>query len=336
MDEKVKAAIKLSKRHDLSPLRYPGGKRKLVPLIADLFTRAKTPIELLVEPFAGGSSVAISFLEAELAEQIALSDSDELVAAFWKTVFSKEAERLVEKLDGAEVSLAEWDRLRHSQPETDLDRAYKCLFLNRTSFSGILNEAAGPIGGRGQTSDYPIDCRFNIDGISTRILELSKLRKRVRFVRHQSYTKTIGDLSKTKLAKTRPGNIFWYLDPPFFEKATKLYRHSFSGMGHVRFKKHLAGKIFGNWLLSYDDVAHARAMYSEHPGFSRVNLSYNARIDSEERLKASEIVVSNIIARLRAEDDPSIPKMGQVFNLKSVIHKPAKPKKARNKKRAAS
>jgi hypothetical protein len=47
----------------------------------------------------------------------------------------------------------------------DRDIAVKCLFLNRTTFSGILHGRAGPMGGRKQQSDYKIDCRFNKDGL---------------------------------------------------------------------------------------------------------------------------------------------------------------------------
>ena len=51
----------------------------------------------------------------------------------------------------------------------DLELATKCLFLNRTTFSGILNGRAGPIGGRAQSSEFGIGCRFNLDGIVERL-----------------------------------------------------------------------------------------------------------------------------------------------------------------------
>ena len=51
----------------------------------------------------------------------------------------------------------------------------KCLFLNRTTFSGILGGHAGPIGGRSQSSDHTIDCRFNKDALAERILNVKRL-----------------------------------------------------------------------------------------------------------------------------------------------------------------
>jgi len=305
----------------VSPLRYPGGKRKLLPLVADLVERSG-PVSLLVEPFAGGASVSIGLLEAGLATEIALSDKDELVASFWKTVFSRNAASFADLIACAQVDLGEWRRLRNSSPRTDFERAYKCLFLNRTSFSGILHERAGPIGGQGQKSAYAIDCRFNRDRLASRILELSRLRDRVLFVKRQDYWKTVDHVRNLLQSKRYAANgLLWYLDPPFFEKAETLYRYTFMDAGHLVLR-HLLRELEGRWVLSYDDVPQARKFYSQDLGFARVNLSYNARIDSKERLTSSEIVVSNIIAQLREEGHPDIPKMGEILSIRGLNKTP--------------
>ena len=130
-----------------SPLRYPGGKRRLASYIAEILRTQKLRPKLFIEPFAGGASVSISMLENDLVDEIALADRDELVASFWKVVFSSKAEKLADRCLNASADLATWKRLRASEPKDDLGRAFKCLFLNRTSFSGILNHRAGPLGG---------------------------------------------------------------------------------------------------------------------------------------------------------------------------------------------
>ena len=131
--------LDIARRPNLSPLRYPGGKRKLVPLIAEVFLQAGASIKTLIEPFAGGAAITLALLESGSAQTVALADKDELVAAFWKTVFSADAEVLADRVLNAPVTLHECDRLRESNPEDELEWAYKCLFLNRTSFSGILH-----------------------------------------------------------------------------------------------------------------------------------------------------------------------------------------------------
>jgi DNA adenine methylase len=254
--------------------------------------------KLFLEPFAGGASVSISLLEAEIVDSIALSDADSLVAAFWKTVFSPNAFALADRIYDCLVTLDEWKRQKHLKPETELDAAFKCFFLNRTSFSGSLHGKAGPIGGMTQASKYPIECRFNRSRLAERIIELTALRGRVQFVRNESYLKTIRDVRRTKLFRNEPQSVVWYLDPPFFAKADKLYPKSFVARDHSRLRA-ATDDLPGHWILSYDDHPEARSRYGDHPGFARVNLQYTARIDGRERLVATEVIVSSIIADLR-------------------------------------
>ena len=71
----------------LSPLRYPGGKRRLAGYIAAAIRINGLRPKLFVEPFAGGASVALQLLNDGLVDSIALGEKDPLVASFWKTVF---------------------------------------------------------------------------------------------------------------------------------------------------------------------------------------------------------------------------------------------------------
>lgn len=293
----------------VSPLRYPGGKRKLTPLLTDLIERSG-PVDLFVEPFAGGASIALELLETNRVNTIALSDRDELVASFWQVVFSPRASLLAERVATAEVTLDHWRELRSARPRARLDRAFKCLFLNRTSFSGILE--AGPIGGKEQKSRYPIDCRFNRESLAQRILALSALRDRVRFVRCQDYLKTVDEVRREH--NTNPEGLLWYLDPPFFEKADRLYRYTFNMDSHAALRD-LLETLEGRWVLSYDDAPEAHRFYNRNPGFARVDLTYNACIASGKRATAKEIIVSNIIANLRREKQ-DIPGMGEVLPLR--------------------
>lgn len=294
----------VSFRIPVTPLRYPGGKRKLAPLLHNLISRGEREIEMFVEPFVGGGSIAISFLERYPKTCVALADADPLVAAFWSVTFSSKATSLAERIANTKPTIELWRKIKSSRPEKELDLAFKCFYLNRTSFSGIIHDSAGPIGGVNQSSEYPIDCRFNSDSLAKRVIELSNFRDRVRFVRCQSWKKTISDVRKTELVRLRPDRVFWYLDPPFFQKAGKLYRFIFLPKDHQQLKAYL-DHLPGSFLLSYDDVPEARQLYGNHGGFARVNLAYNARIDRIERLAANEIIVSDLIRDLRESTPPN-------------------------------
>src|SRR5258708_2042147 len=100
-------ARRISIKSDLSPLQYPGGKRKLVPLLIDLIGRSDAEVELLIEPFAGGAAVSIALLEAGVVERIALADADPLIAAFWSVVFSEKAIELADRIYDTNPTLKE-------------------------------------------------------------------------------------------------------------------------------------------------------------------------------------------------------------------------------------
>jgi DNA adenine methylase len=106
-------------------------------------------------------------------------------------------------------------------------------------------------------------------------LELAKLRNRVRFVRAQPWEKSVQDIRKTKLAQTTPEKIFWYLDPPFFHKAHRLYRHFFNTAGHAGLAA-AVGRLPGHWLVSYDAAAEVRSLYSDR-AMHLLDMVYTAR-----------------------------------------------------------
>src|ERR1700730_5477532 len=51
--------LDLGRRPVLSPLRYPGGKRRLVPYVASAIRANGLEPDVFVEPFAGGASVSL-------------------------------------------------------------------------------------------------------------------------------------------------------------------------------------------------------------------------------------------------------------------------------------
>ena len=58
-----------------SPLRYPGGKGKLTPFISDLIKLHGHKGGTYIEPFAGGSAVAIELLEKGIVSEILINVS---------------------------------------------------------------------------------------------------------------------------------------------------------------------------------------------------------------------------------------------------------------------
>jgi DNA adenine methylase len=200
-------------------LRYPGAKRRLASYVAALLELNDLKPKLFVEPFAGGASVALELLAGGHVERIAIGEKDSWVASFWKVVFF-DTEWLVKRIKNIRVTLRQWRRFRRGGFRSDRERAIACLFLNRTSFSGILSSSAGPIGGYQEKSDYRIDCRFTRATLIRRIERIAELRDKVEFVHAGNWQST---LARAAALDYEDRGVFYYVDPPFYAKADRLF-----------------------------------------------------------------------------------------------------------------
>lgn len=287
-----------------SPLRYPGGKAKLRSLVKQIVSASMRRPVLYIEPFAGGAGVALALLGEAVVDQIVLTDRDPLVGQFWSVVFGDQAE--FEELYGwvgrTSVTLREWDEVRAMVPESPVEHAFKCLFLNRTSFSGVLHPQSGPIGGRGQKSEYTVDCRFNKDEIRRRLVALRAKTDSVAFAGEMDYRGVMA-LPCVRRCVDNDESIFWYLDPPYFRKAEKLYNEKFDAGAHQAFREWVDEDLEGHWLLSYDAVPEALELWGDHQGLINVGLQYTARAHDggracapiSTREFAKEIFVSDLL-----------------------------------------
>ena len=245
----------------LSPLRYPGGKRRLVSFVKEALRLNGLRPDLYVEPFAGGASVALQLLNDGAVERIGLWERDPLVAAFWRVAFW-DSEWLIKEMQSWKPTVALWERMRAYRPRSDRGKARKCLFLNRTSFSGILCSTAGPIGGRGQTSAYPIDCRFPKERLAKRLGQVARLSSRVAFVGEGDWARCTDRLDQlVETREVRREDVLVYLDPPFYHKANRLYRFCFDHDEHVRLRDALR-TIPYPYLLSYDAAPEVEKLYA--------------------------------------------------------------------------
>ncbi|SCL12841.1 DNA adenine methylase [Micromonospora inyonensis] len=283
------------RRASLSPLRYPGSKRKMLPAIRQLIVDNVPRPELLVEPFCGGASVSLGLLEADAVERVLLADFDPLVAAFWQ-VAAEDTDALVKAMRKEPVTVENWDRWRKYRPRTPLNRAMKCLFLNRTTFSGIIGSDAGPIGGRAQTN-YSIDCRFDKDAIEARLRNIQLLRKQGRIVgtvagRWQSTFRYAHDVAASLDLKA--DSVVFYLDPPYIEKASDLYERPFTEQDHIALAQHLDSTE--RWVLSYDKEPLVLSLYRGMQGVRQYRVTHHYTMTGSRKspVPGREVLFTNL------------------------------------------
>lgn len=315
-----------------SPLRYPGAKTGLADAIGQLVTAAQQSrqirkVDLFVEPFAGGASTSLRLLGSGVVDRVLLADADPLVAAFWQ-VAASQTEDLIDRMydehakylsKGGVVALSRWDYWRSWVPSGSLSihdsrfsAAMKCLFLNRTTFSGILHGRAGPIGGRAQTSPYGIACRFNVEALAERLRYVGHLydTQRIVDVWCKDWATTLADVPEW-YAPLVPNRVLAYLDPPYLNKSSMLYQRSFDGSGgyaagptrdlnwsdklvHHRMSEYLRRKMQFRWILSYD----SQAELLEDPGLYQASRMTPDRSE-KELLGVQEWRISKRLVSLR-------------------------------------
>ena len=267
-----------------SPLRYPGSKQKFARTLSDIISKNKISPDLFIEPFSGGASISLYFLQTNLVKNIALIEKDPLIASLWKTIFF-DSEWLVKKIKNLDITIDKWRYFKNYNPRTIRNKALKCLFLNRTNFSGILK--AGPIGGQKQISQYKIDCRFNKCNIINRIEVLSKYKDKVLFIEEGDYE----DILKNK-QNILPKNTFIYFDPPYVNKAKALYNFYFNDADHVRLKNYIKN-LKCNWLLSYDYEPPISKLYENFSNTGFFDIIYTSSAN-KHRPKKKEFLSSNL------------------------------------------
>ncbi len=274
-----------------SPLRYPGGKARFTPFIWSAIQYSNVNPDIFAEPFCGGAGVSLAMLELGYVKRIALNDIDPLVANFWKVVFGKTESPLddlvwlIKKIETAILSVDEWRHQKSLQPTSIREAAFKCLYLNRTSFNGILYQS-GPIGGWEQ-KNRKLDSRFNPEKIIRRIYELNQLKESVVQVSCISWKHFCNYMS-------RKNDVYLYLDPPYYHKANQLYAHTFNENAHRDLRDYL-GRVKNPWMLSYDDAPEVRSLYVNNPKFYGlvIDQTYSTHPLGGNRFVGRELFFSN-------------------------------------------
>lgn len=164
----------------LSPFRYPGGKSRLREIIITWIGQLGFRPTHFVEPFAGGASVGLAVAELDLADHVTLAEIDPDVGAVWEVIFNGRATAFADRIAQFHLTRSTAAEVIAANPTDHLDRAFRCLLLNRISRAGIMAPGAGWI----KRGDYGhgIRSRWYPETLSKRIALTSALRRKITFV----------------------------------------------------------------------------------------------------------------------------------------------------------
>ncbi len=115
-----------------SPFRYAGGKFYARKLINEHIPQHN----YYIEPFAGGASV---FFAKEKVNENRLNDIDkDFINCL--AIIRDYPEQMIERLKDEQATKERHGYYKNEyKPKTKLDRAIRWFYINRTSYSGIMN-----------------------------------------------------------------------------------------------------------------------------------------------------------------------------------------------------
>lgn len=272
----------------VTPLRYPGGKGRLGPWLADLLRANRISGGTYVEPYAGGAGAAIHLLSTGIVDRIVINDADFAVYAFWKAVLD-ETDAFITRVERCKVSIGRWEHhrevLRNPQKHELFEVGFSAFFLNRTNRSGILS--AGVIGGREQKGDYTLDARFNRKDLASRIKNIGGYRNSI-----DLYNLDAMDLAEGISAEL-PKKSLIYFDPPYYNKGAQLYRNFYEHRDHAAIAGRVK-KIQTPWLVTYDNCEEISALYTDADSltFSLKYSTHLSRPDATELMFYGNLALS--------------------------------------------
>lgn len=283
-----------------TPLRYPGGKSQLRPLIRGIFESSTTEFRAYAEPFCGGAGIAMDLLLSDRIEHVWLNDLDPGIYSFWRAVV-QENRRLTEWIGGVDISVSEWDRQRSVIAESSQDCGYDFelgaayFYMSRTNRSGVIK--GGMIGGRSQSGKYKLDCRFNKKNLIQLIQRIGDRGSCI----------TVSNVDGAALIRTgfsrklNPSQTMVFADPPYVNKSDGLYLNTFSPEDHSNLCAALRCSPMPYWLATYDDDPLIRTLYEDF-GIHNLPIRYSA---SRRRVE-SELLMFSESLKLNLQSSPLV------------------------------
>lgn len=238
LSEEKNSLLQLNKY--ISPLRYPGGKSKLINLLYNNFNFDK---KIFIDLYCGGASVGLSFLFSGIIDHLIMNDLDKGVYTLFHVILNKPyalIDMINNTIPNKEIFNYYRDMIKKDYiGYSEINIAFGFLLVNRCSFSGIWN--ANPL--------TNITSRWNTKMLERRILKIHEYKEKI----------TLYNMDGIELLE----DLYWnnnnliFIDPPYVEKGNLLYHCYYNSLDHLE----LANMI--------------RSLTLEHPGGADIVVTYD-------------------------------------------------------------
>jgi len=263
---------KKSKDFVKSPFRYPGGKfyalKHIIPFLCAV------PHDEYREPFVGGGSV---FFGKKKAKFNWINDLENKIVEVYKGFSDKKiSKEIISILDNEIASRERHTEVKNLIPENDIEKIFQTFYLNRTSYSGIINSPAW--GYKDGKSSPPQNWGNFIRNVFNKL---------------QNIKITSLDFEHVVTSPPIGNSVLLYLDPPYFHAdQRRAYTKPFELDDHIRLST-ILNKTNYFFCLSYDDVDEIRDLYSWANIYERKWLYNTANKKNQKRDIGNELIITN-------------------------------------------
>jgi DNA adenine methylase len=265
----MKEGLKLEPIEPVRPIApYVGGKRALAKRLVEAIDAI--PHEIYAEPFVGMGGVF--FRRRSRPRKEVINDISADVVTLFR-LLQRHYQQLLDVLKWQICSRAEFERLMAVDPATltDLERAVRFLYLQRTAFGGKVT-------GRNFGVTLTAGPRF----------DLTKLVPMLEDVHERLCGVDIERLPYADLVARydTPATLF-YLDPPYYG-CEKDYGAGVFGPDDFERLRGLLGPLKGRFIMSINDTPEIRAIFA---GFTTEDVELSYRL-SGKVTPAKELIIS--------------------------------------------
>jgi DNA adenine methylase len=253
---------------------YIGGKKQLARRIIERIEAI--PHDTYAEPFVGMGGVFFRRRFAPTGEVV--NDRSGDVANFFR-VLQRHYVPFMEMLRWQLTGRREFERLKASEPSTltDLERAARFLYLQRTAFGGKVN-------GRNFGVD-PLGARFNVSKVGPMLEELHERLAGV----------TIECLPWADfIARYDKPRTLFYLDPPYWGGESDYGAGLFSRDEYPLLAEALS-RLQGRFIMTLNDVPEVRRVFAKFR-LEPVSLTYSLA-GNDNAKPARELIITGKRAR---------------------------------------
>ena len=251
---------------------YIGGKRNLAKRIIPLIDA--DPHHTYAEAFVGMGGIFFRRTRQPSAEFI--NDYSGDVACLFR-ILQRHYPQFLEILRFTLTTRAEFDRLTRTDPETltDLERAARFLYLQRTAFGGGVDKRTF-----GLSNERP--ARFNLTTLEPMLEDVYSRLSGV----------TIEQLDfESFLRRIDTASTLFYLDPPYFGTEGTYGKDLFNRDDFERLRDVLSG-LKGRFILSINDTPEIRKIFSEFE-MQEARTTYSFARKADAAGQRAELLITN-------------------------------------------